>query len=164
MEFGATYPYEDKIPYEIGYENLYPYLGSHGSIIKSLSREEIINALPSYAKREQSQFPDWKIKFIRDSRELYRKNKSWIDSWIPKILEFPPSLQKLEWNIKGGERDIWKHIIQFRASGVRVKKKNTSPSLIAMTTTQVPIVAWEKRYMIPRECAKLQSLRELKFA
>ena len=31
-----------------------------------------------------------------------------------------------------------------------------------MTETQVPIIGWEKRYMTPRECAKLQSLDGLK--
>jgi DNA (cytosine-5)-methyltransferase 1 len=30
-----------------------------------------------------------------------------------------------------------------------------------MTTTQVPIVPWEKRYMTPRECARLQSMGDL---
>ena len=34
-------------------------------------------------------------------------------------------------------------------------------SLIAFTTTQVPIVGWEKRYMTTIECARLQSLDEL---
>src|ERR1019366_5081209 len=91
------------------------------------------------------------------------KNKTWIDDWKDELLDFPPSLQKLEWNCKGGERDIWKYVIQFRASGVRVKKPSTAPSLIAMTVTQVPIIAWEKRYMTPRECAKLQSMESLKF-
>lgn len=162
MEFGASYPFEDKTPYAIGYENLSSFYGNHGTPLKDFCRDEIMSALPSYAKREESRFPHWKRKFIRDSRELYKNNKNWIDDWLPKVLEFPPSLQKLEWNIRGGERDIWKHIIQIRASGVRVKKKNTSPSLVAMTTTQVPIVAWEKRYMTPRECAKLQSLGDLR--
>jgi DNA (cytosine-5)-methyltransferase 1 len=27
-----------------------------------------------------------------------------------------------------------------------------------MTDTQVPIIGWQKRYMTPRECARLQSL------
>ena len=54
-------------------------------------------------------------------------------------------------------------MIQFRASGVRIKRPTTAPSLIAMTTTQVPIIGWEKRYMTPRECARLQSLDELKY-
>ena len=52
--------------------------------------------------------------------------------------------------------------ILARASGVRVKKPTTAPSLIAMTVTQVPIIAWERRYMTPRECAKLQSMESLK--
>jgi DNA (cytosine-5)-methyltransferase 1 len=30
-----------------------------------------------------------------------------------------------------------------------------------MTTTQVPIIAWERRYMTPLECARLQSLDDL---
>jgi DNA (cytosine-5)-methyltransferase 1 len=29
-----------------------------------------------------------------------------------------------------------------------------------MTTTQVPIIAWEKRYMTPRECSRLQSMED----
>jgi DNA (cytosine-5)-methyltransferase 1 len=106
-------------------------------------------------------FPHWKIQFIRQNRELYRDNKAWIDKWVPKILEFPPSLQKFEWNCGAEDRDIWQYVIQFRASGVRVKRPTTSPSLIAMTTTQVPFLGWEKRYMTPRECAMLQSMGDL---
>ncbi len=117
--------------------------------------------LPSHARVETEEFPEWKIHFIRQNREVYRRNKSWIKKWMPEILEFPSSLQKLEWNCKGGERDIWKYVIQFRASGVRVKRPSSSPSLVAMTTTQVPIIAWERRYMTSRECAKLQCLSEL---
>ena len=64
--------------------------------------------------------------------------------------------------MKGGKRDLWEYVLQFRASGVRVKRRTTAPSLIAMTDTQVPIIAWQKRYMTPGECAKLQSLDGLK--
>ncbi|EOZ5729256.1 DNA cytosine methyltransferase, partial [Enterobacter hormaechei] len=95
------------------------------------------------------------------NRQFYNDNKAWIDQWLPDILRFPSSLQKLEWNVHGEERNIWKYVLQFRASGVRVKRRTTAPSLIAMTDTQVPIIAWQKRYMTPRECAKLQSLDEL---
>jgi DNA (cytosine-5)-methyltransferase 1 len=31
-----------------------------------------------------------------------------------------------------------------------------------MTTSQVPIVAWQQRYMTPRECSRLQSMGDLK--
>src|SRR4029077_14177755 len=78
-----------------------------------------------------------------------------------RILEFPACLQKLEWNCKGEKRNVWNYVIQFRASGVRIKRPTTAPSLIAMTTTQVPIIGWERRYMTPRECARLQSLGNL---
>src|SRR5262249_44702670 len=85
-----------------------------------------------------------------------------IDDWHEKVLRFPASLQKLEWHCKGEARDIWSFIIQFRASGVRLKRPTTTPSLVAMTTTQVPIVGWQKRYMTPRECARLQSMDALR--
>jgi len=118
--------------------------------------------LPSYARERRKSFPNWKIQFIRQNREFFARHKKWIKSWLPTIKDFSPSHQKLEWNCKGEERDIWKYVIQFRASGVRVKRPTTAPSLIAMTTTQVPIIAWEKRYMTPRECARLQSMQGLK--
>jgi DNA (cytosine-5)-methyltransferase 1 len=161
MEFGATYPYEDTTPFAIGNAALRSYRGNHGKRLKSVAPKERLALLPSYARVEEKKFPDWKIQFIRQNRELYRNHRKWIDKWKPKILKFPPSLQKLEWNCKGGDRDIWKYVIQFRASGVRIKRPTSSPSLIAMTSTQVPIIAWEKRYMTPGECARLQSLGSL---
>lgn len=161
MEFGATYPYEDETPFGIGKKRLGWYRGSHGIKLSTLEREERWEGLPSYACTREKKFPDWKIDFIRKNRELYKEHKGWIDKWLPSILSMPASHQKLEWNCKGGERDIWQFMLQFRASGVRVKRPTTSPSLIAMNTTQVPIVGWQKRYLTPRECARLQSLGDI---
>jgi DNA (cytosine-5)-methyltransferase 1 len=163
MEFGATYPFRKKTPYAVKHQTLHRYRGSHGLPLGSLSPEVRWLCVPSYARTEEKRFPDWKIDFISQNRELYAKHKKWIDNWLPSILQFPPSLQKLEWNCKGDKRNIWRHVIQFRASGVRIKRLATSPSLVAMTTTQVPIIGWQKRYMTPRECANLQSFKELKF-
>ena len=164
MEFGATYPYEDTTPFALGVDALRAYRGSHGMPLRDVPSTGIMSFLPSYAvtKKQDELFPDWKIRFIRQNREFYAENKKWIDPWLPKLAEFPPSLQKLEWNCKGDKRDIWSYVIQFRASGVRVKRRTTAPSLVAMTTTQVPIIAWEKRYMTVRECARLQSMAGLK--
>lgn len=162
MEFGADYLYKDTTPYAIGLQRLCHYKGSHGTLLRVFPRSSRWSGLPSYARTEEDEFPDWKVRFIEQNRNLYQQNKKWIDKWLPRILRFPASLQKLEWNCKGGERDIWRYVIQFRASGVRVKRPTTAPSLIAMTTTQVPIIAWEKRYMTPRECANLQSLGSLR--
>ena len=161
MEFGATYPYEDETPWAAGEKRLAWYKGSHGVHLSTVDASKRMKLLPSHARTKEKKFPRWKVDFIRMNRELYKDNKSWLNKWIPKILEFPSSLQKFEWNDKDGTRDIWKHVIQFRASGVRVKRPTSSPSLVAMTTTQVPIIGWERRYMTPWECARLQSLREL---
>ena len=167
MEWGATYPFEDETPFalkkELGVDGLKGFKGSHGVKIGHLrTLEERWHALPSHARTEMKRFPKWKKDFIRQNRKFYEDNKTWIEPWQEKVLKFPSSLQKFEWNIKGGKRDIWQHVIQFRASGVRVKRRTTAPSLIAMTDTQVPIIAWQKRYMTPSECARLQSLEGLK--
>lgn len=167
MEWGATYPFEDDTPFarkkEFGFDGLKGFKGSHGVKLGHLrTLDERWQALPSHARTEMKKFPKWKKDFIRQNRKFYEDNKKWIDPWQEQILKFPSSLQKLEWNVKGGRRDIWQYVIQFRASGVRVKRRTTAPSLIAMTDTQVPIIAWEKRYMTPEECAKLQSLEGLK--
>jgi DNA (cytosine-5)-methyltransferase 1 len=167
MEWGATYPYETTTPYalkiHLGMDGLKGFKGSHGIKVGTLkSLDGRWNALPSHARTAEATFPKWKQDFIRQNRRFYEDNKTWIDPWMPKILKFPSSLQKFEWNIKGGNRNIWDYVIQFRASGVRIKRRTTAPSLIAMTDTQVPIIGWQKRYMTPLECARLQSLHGLK--
>ncbi|SRR5579885_3142988 len=162
MEFAATYPFEKTTPHKAGARKLAQFRGSHGVPLKKVPSKLRLNFLPSHARSKRARFPHWKVVFIRQNRDLYKKHKAWIKDWMPRILQFPSSLQKLEWHCKGEERDIWKYVIQFRASGVRVKRPTTAPSLIAMTTTQVPIIAWEKRYMTPRECARLQGMAELR--
>jgi DNA (cytosine-5)-methyltransferase 1 len=162
MEFGATYPFDGVAPAFQKLSELQKYKGSHGVSLKGLSRKEIMERLPSYARVTDKRFPKWKIDFIRQNRNFYNEHQKVIKPWIPKILKFPPSLQKFEWNCQGEKRDIWKNVIQFRASGVRVKRPNIAPALIAMTNTQVPIIGWERRYMTPRECARLQSMQSLK--
>lgn len=163
MEYGATYPYEESTPYSIGLKQIRKYRGSYGCKLDKLTNNAIFNAIPSYARIKQRVFPRWKIIYIKQNREFYKRHKKWIDKWIPEILPFTSSMQKLEWNCKGEKRDIWKYLIQFRASGVRVKRTTTSPTLISMTSTQIPIIAWEKRYITPQECSRLQSMNDLKY-
>ncbi len=163
MEFGADYPIVGKHPLRLALKDLRNYRGSFGASLERCTRSDSIrDLLPHYAalesEIESGEFPDWKVNFIRQNRDLYNRNRHWIDDWLPKIQRFPHSLQKLEWNCKGCERHIWDYVLQIRASGVRVKRATTAPSLIAMTTTQVPIIGWERRYMTPRECANLQCM------
>ena len=161
MEFGATYPYTKASPAGVGYTHLNNFHGSFGHSLDSLPEHAIIKCLPPYARGTAKRFPNWKITYIRQNRNLYKRHKSWIDRWLPSISKFPPSFQKFEWNCQGEERSIWDYIIQFRASGIRVKRPTTAPSLVAMTTSQVPVIAWERRYMTIRECSRLQSMGDL---
>jgi DNA (cytosine-5)-methyltransferase 1 len=163
MEFGATYPYGDMSPAGAGFENLGSFKGSLGVSLRGLSKSGVIETLPPYARGRASKFPTWKIDFLRQNRELYKRHRKWIDEWLPSIWDFAPSFQKFEWNCKGEERDIWKYVIQFRASGIRVKRPTTAPSLVAMTTSQVPVIGWERRYMTIRECSRLQSMGDLTY-
>lgn len=173
MEFGATYPYEDETP--PGVWDRRPVwglrqMGIKGSFGQSLecTVHEQKELIPSHASRDGDyQFPRWKRTFIRQNREFYEENRSWIDPWLDqwKPVDMPSSFQKMEWNAQGEERDIDNFVLQVRASGLRIKRPTTSPSLIAFTQTQVPILGsnltGERRYMTPAECAELQSLGDI---
>ena len=161
MEFGATYPYADESPASTGYSSLSAFKGSFGRSLDSLDERAVIATLPPYARSPVVRFPKWKVQFIHQNRELYKYHKTWIDEWLPSILDFSPSFQKFEWNCQGEERNIWKCVVQFRASGIRIKRPVTAPSLVAMTTSQVPVIAWERRYMAIRECSRLQGMGDL---
>ena len=58
------------------------------------------------------------------------------------------------------ERDLWKHILQFRPSGLRVKRYANSPSLVAMTSTQIPILGPEQRHLTRAEGLRLQGFAD----
>ena len=161
MEFGATYPFSKLSPAGFGLSRIGAFGGSFGQSLGGPEKRDVIAALPPYARDTNTRLPHWKINFIRQNRELYERHRTWIDKWLPSILEFPPSFQKFEWNCKGEQRDIWKYVIQFRASGIRIKRPAAAPSLVAMTTSQVPVIAWERRYMTIRECSRLQSMGDL---
>ena len=174
MEFGATYPYEDETPPGVWQRRPVWGLrqmnvkGSFGFAVDGLTIPGQKDLIPSHSRRDGDyQFPRWKRTFIRQNRDFYRDNRSWIDPWLNKWhpWDFPSSFQKMEWNAQGEERDIDNFVLQVRASGLRVKRPSTAPSLIAFTQTQVPILgahlAVQRRYMTPHECAQLQSLGDI---
>jgi DNA (cytosine-5)-methyltransferase 1 len=158
MEFGATYPFEEKTPHASSTRALANTKGNFGTELKGLSRKNKFEHLPSYAKTEQSEFPSWKKNYIRQNRAFYEKYKGVLKPIVKKIENLKiASWQKLEWNVQGGERNLYKYIIQFRGSGVRIKKTDFFPSLVTVST-QIPIISWEKRYITPSEGARIQSL------
>lgn len=157
MEFGATYSYEETFPFRMTSPELGKQKGNFGVSLKGLTKKEQFALLPSYA-RVKKKFPDWKKKYIKWNREFYTENKKDVEGVIKVIAKLPSqSWQKLEWNVGTAERTITDYILQFRASGIRVKKVNFFPSLVC-TNTQIPIIGWEQRYIAKSEGVKLQSL------
>ena len=110
-----------------------------------------------------NEMPKWKQRFVRNNRAFYIKHKHFINDWINRynVLSLPLVYKKLEWNC-GDEKDIRNTIIQFRQSGIRVKKLNYFPALVAINNT--PIIYDEAmkdfRKITPREAANLQSFKE----
>lgn len=161
FEYGATYPVDGAPPALRRANVLARSCGAFGMQLRGMSHDEQLSNLPSYA-RSRTPFPKWKRDFIVANREFFERHRKRLKTWVPLIQEFAPSLQKLEWNCQGEPRVIRRYILQFRASGVRVKRPNWAPALIAMTTTQIPVIGWESRYMTTRECARLQGLGHLR--
>ncbi len=164
MEFGATYPFEDKTPYATSEAKLAKLKGSFGQSLKKLSKDEQLKKIPRYARKEDEFFPDWKKKYIRNNREFYKKHKKLLKPIVKKISKLPiESWQKFEWNIKTikDNRKINEHFIQFRGSGVRIKKTDFFPSLVTVGA-QIPIIGTEMRYLTREEGAALQSMEGIK--
>ena len=107
---------------------------------------------------DTSKLPAWKADFCHKNRKLYLNNKDFIDSWIKKwdnLNDFTPTEKKFEWQAGGSIASLWDGFIQFRPSGIRVKRPDYFPALVAIV--QVPIIGKFKRRLTPREAARLQS-------
>lgn len=162
MEWGATYPYAEETPHARRWTGMDGLKGALGAELAGLDADDVRNALPTYAREEAPRFPDWKVQFIRKNREFHQRNREAIERWLPTLHGLAPSFQKLEWNVGNAARRLDEHLIQFRASGIRVRSTARAPTLVAFTMSQVPVVGWESRYMTARECARLQSMGGLR--
>ncbi|MDE8069357.1 DNA cytosine methyltransferase [Erysipelothrix rhusiopathiae] len=107
---------------------------------------------------EIKKYPVWKQKFIISNKKLYQNNKKFIDGWLDRnndLEKFIPTHRKFEWQAGEEINSIYDGVIQFRPSGVRVKKPDVFPALVAMV--QIPILGKSQRKLTVRECARLQS-------
>jgi DNA (cytosine-5)-methyltransferase 1 len=101
--------------------------------------------------------PKWKRDFLMKNSQLYVDHRRTIDNWLRRhhqLRDFPPSRRKLEWQAQGEPRDLWRLVIQFRPSGIRVKRADYLPALVAIAQTS--IIGWRRRRITPREAARLQ--------
>lgn len=102
--------------------------------------------------------PRWKADFVKKNRELYERNRPFIDSWLEKynnLGDFTPTCRKLEWQCGESISTVWEGVIQFRPSGIRVKRPDCFPALVAMV--QVPVIGRYRRRLTVGEAARLQS-------
>ena len=171
MEFGANYDFEEIAP---AYQELNDLVGKKGRLgcrIFGKNVADCLKLLPNYAQTAKNKkFPSWKIRYISQNREFYENNKSWLKTWMGKIQNFDNSHLKLEWNCGDATPIILDKIVQFRASGIRIKNPTFSPAL-NLVGTQIPIFPWiaipdkdeQGRYMSVQEAAKLQGMQKLKF-
>lgn len=115
---------------------------------------------PYYEKMDK--LPKWKINFIKKNCDLYQNNKEFADDWIIRAKECPlffGSKAKLEWQVGDCDKpNLWNNIMQIRPSGLRVKSGNYFPALVAITQTS--IIGKRKRFLTPKECARLQSFQD----
>jgi DNA (cytosine-5)-methyltransferase 1 len=114
----------------------------------------------TYTEVEFTALPAWKQEYITKNRPIYEKYRAHWDAWYARhktLITRKEIYGKLEWQAgkkKVGD-SIFNQFIQLRQSGIRVKKREYFPTLVAIV--QTPIYAKERRHITPRECARLQS-------
>ena len=110
-----------------------------------------------HSTEDVSNFPNWKLEFVRKNEDLYKRNKDFIDAWAKKwgvYEKFTPTQKKFEWQCGKNIKSVYDGLIQFRPSGMRVKVPTTAPALVAMVQTSV--IGKLKRKMSLKECLRLQ--------
>ena len=156
MEFGADYPLDIPLS-RLNQKDLDNYKGCYGESLRGLKKSNQLSKIPTYSLSTKK-LPSWKINYILKNREFYRSNKEAIDPFMLTLKEFSFStFQKFEWNISEERIPISDCIIQFRPSGIRVKKPDFFPSLVC-SSNQIPIIGWKNRYLSLKEASKLQGL------
>ena len=133
----------------------------HVDVGETLSPTILIHdAFKSYTDEEFNGLAAWRKDYMIKNRRILEKYKDFIGPWYTKHKELLSKREiygKLEWQVgKVKENDsIFNYFMQLRQSGIRVKKEKYFPTLVAIS--QIPIYGREKRYITPRECARLQS-------
>lgn len=104
--------------------------------------------------------PPWKQLIIVANRAFYEANRTFLQDWLVRARaneSFAGARRKLEWQAGPLQPNdsVWSLLFTFRPSGIRVKRTNYSPALVAMA--QVAHVGSLRRKLSPREVARLQS-------
>lgn len=107
--------------------------------------------------RIPSSTPDWKRKFIIKNAEFFLQDAKFLTKFKNQLVEsgIPNSKMKFEWQA-GDATTLTETLMQFRPSGLRVKKRNYVPAFVAIT--QTTILGKEMRRLTVSEAARLQGI------
>ena len=144
-------------------KNLLKILDCWDEFIHIIPKDKRIIGYPIWSDEfgqtyDYSDFPKWKQEIIRKNRKLFMTYKNEITKRLKKWKirdTFTNTDRKFEWQAGKDIDSVYEGIIQFRTSGIRVKRPTESPALVAMDHR--PIYGPQKRYITPREAARLQS-------
>lgn len=151
-------------------DNILKVLDAWDELIKCFDIDETISPTilindyyRNYTNEEFNNLKNWRKDYMNKNKRLINKYKNIFDEWYNKykdILTKREIYGKLEWQAgKIKENDsIYNYFIQIRQSGIRVKRTEYFPTLVAIS--QIPIYGKTKSYITPRQCARLQSFPE----
>jgi len=128
-----------------------------------IPKEEWVIGFPIWSdefgnKKSIKKLPQWKQDIIMKNRNFYIAHQDQLSAWLRHWhvrKDFTPTDRKFEWQAGTDMNSVYEGIIQFRTSGIRVKRPTESPALVAMDHR--PIYGPLRRYITPREAANLQS-------
>lgn len=112
------------------------------------------------ANYDTSDLALWKQQYCTKNRKFYEENKEKLDKWMKEynVKSFKKRDRKFEWQAGDAYHSIYETLIQLRQSGIRCKRPETFPALVAMVQTS--ILGKYQRRITPREAARLQSFPE----
>jgi DNA (cytosine-5)-methyltransferase 1 len=107
------------------------------------------------AELQGNPYPSWKRDFLRKNAAFYARHRDVLEQFRPEMDSFPASRRKFEWQA-GEHKPLAETIMHFRPSGIRAKRPDYVPALVAITQTS--ILGAQRRRLTPRETARLQGL------
>ena len=109
---------------------------------------------------EDDEFYEKYTSWIDKNREFYNNNKSFLEPWLTTSRRNPHwfgAVRKFEW--QAGDllaNDSMNTVLwSARGSGIRVKRPDYIPTLVAMS--MIPVYGPESRKLTPKELLRLQS-------
>ena len=125
---------------------------------KGLTKEQNEENILKQQKAFYKKYKNW----IDNNRAFYNKHKGVLEEWLTRSRKkelWLGAVRKMEWQTGENNLNMKQVLWSPRGSGVRIKKLNYSPTLVAMAS-MIPIYGPKSRMLTPRECARLQSFPE----